>query len=69
MEKNLFILLTASILLNAYLIYKLKYQKLKKTETYDAKALMVDLMRGGALVEIRRLDPESIFLRSPRELN
>lgn len=60
--------LIISLFFNIYLLYQLK-RKPKKSETYDAKALMMDLMRGGALVEIKRLDPDSIFLRSPREMN
>lgn len=64
----IYLLFLASLISNAFLFYRLK-RKPKKTETYDAKALMIDLMRGGALVEIKRLDPDSIYLRSPRELN
>lgn len=62
------IISSLSIALNAYLLFRLK-NKIKKTESYEVKHLLADLAQGGALVEIRRLDPHSVFLRSPRELN
>lgn len=41
-----------------------------KTEpqpTTDAKQILHDLTRGEALVRIRRVDPEDVVLRSPRD--
>lgn len=41
-----------------------------KTEpqpTIDAKQILHDLTRGEALVRIRRVDPEDVVIRSPRD--
>lgn len=59
--------LLASVLVNALLTYKIKQTKKERPKSYEVKELMADLAAGGALVEIRRIDPSSIFLRSPRE--
>lgn len=52
-----------SIALNIYLAIRLKKQKSKPTQTTDAKDLLFDIMsRGRALVEIKVLDPEGLFI-------
>ncbi len=37
-----------------------------KNQTYDAKELLTDLLRGEGLVRITRIAPGDVFLRSPR---
>lgn len=57
-------LLFLSLGLNAYLLS----QKKKPVPTsYEASALLRDLLSGEALVKISRIAPEDIFLRSPRD--
>ena len=56
------ILLTVSISLNIYLF--VKSRRPKKQVSYDATALLQDLLSGAALVKVTRIAPEDVFLRS-----
>jgi len=42
-------------------------KSLPKKETYEVSELMADLLDGRALVELKRIDPASVFLRSIKE--
>jgi len=67
-EYVLLALLLASVALNAVLV---SHRKLKqKSElTQDAAMVLNDLTRSGqTLVRISRIDPDDMFLRSPRDL-
>jgi hypothetical protein len=61
---NLFIL---SLIANVYL-YRRSKNTVKKQITYDARLLMQDLTAGAAMVRITRIDPNSIFLKSPKDM-
>lgn len=60
--------LVASIGANAWLYLKLRKAKTETKYTYDAQALLRDLLAGQALLRIERIAPEQVFLRSPRDL-
>lgn len=53
-----------SLILNACLIFKLFHQS--RPLTTDASALIHELTRGKAVVEIRVLDAAGLMYRSPR---
>lgn len=57
--------LLLSVLLNAYLVYKLKKSPVR-TLSVDAKTLLSELMSGGATVSVKVLDAEGLFYRSPK---
>lgn len=59
------VLAASSLTLNAFLLLR-KIKKPNKQETYDVKELLNDLLSGRALVEVRRISPADIFLRSPK---
>lgn len=40
----------------------------KKQDSYEVIELIHDLTAGRALVEIRRIDPTSFFIRSPKDM-
>jgi len=61
------LLFAASLGLNAFTLYKLKTDKPKRAESYDAKALLRDLLNGDSLIRITRIAPEDVFLRSPKD--
>lgn len=63
------ILLGASVTGNFWLYSRYKHlisQKPKKQESYEARELLSDLLSGVALVEVRRIAPAQVILRSPR---
>jgi hypothetical protein len=62
------ILLLISVSINVFAFLR-KKKTISKNITYDARALMADLSSGVALIEIKRIDPNHIFLKSPRELD
>jgi hypothetical protein len=64
----LFIVLTlASSAGNAYLFRQTKKQK-KQSQSQDATMLMHHLTRrGAAVIKVTVVDPQDIFLRSPRD--
>lgn len=67
-EVNLLLLgvLVASVAVNVYLTF---FKKTKnRNMDINATELMHDLTYGRALVEIRRVAPESVFLHSPRNM-
>ena len=41
--------------------------KPEKVDSYEVQELLHDLTAGKALIEIKRIAPSSVFLRSPRE--
>lgn len=57
--------LVLSIALNIFLYIKLKSSKHKPEASYEASDLLSDLLKGRALIEVRRIAPESVFLHSP----
>jgi len=57
-------LLGFSLSLNLYLLLVHKKPIIKRTQ--DAEELLAELCRGSALIKIKVLDQDSIFLRSPR---
>jgi Na+-transporting NADH:ubiquinone oxidoreductase subunit NqrC len=59
--------LVGSILLNAHQ-YRALRQKPQRQETYDVKELLADLLSGDGLVQVRRISPTDVFLRSPRDV-
>jgi hypothetical protein len=59
-------MLVCSLIVNAICLFKLSQFKTQKTSTYDARQLLHDLTAGSAHVEIRRIDPNQYFMRSPR---
>ena len=63
---SLGVLFLSSVSLNAYLAIRLKRSKKQPAPTLDAQALMHDLMSGGAVLKITVLNPEGLFLRSPK---
>ena len=62
---NLFFL---SILLNAYLFLRLKKAKKQRPESYELTEFIADMAAGKGLVEIKRVHPGNVFLRSTREM-
>jgi hypothetical protein len=65
MELVLTLVLALSVAGNAFLGLRLK-EKLKKQPTYDATELLRNLVRGDALIVVRCVDPENVFIRSVR---
>jgi hypothetical protein len=62
-------LLAASISLSVYLSIRIKKISKAPAETYDARELLHDLTSPGfSMVEIRRVSPASIMIRSPRDI-
>ena len=62
-------ILTLSLTFNAYLyliIRKLNAQPPKRVLTVEAQQVLHDLTRGAAIVKITPVNPEEIFLRSPK---
>lgn len=68
----LILLLFWSISLNALFYFRLKQKSLKK-ETLELQEFLIDLMSGAGLIavaqsgKVSRVDPDNVFLRSPRE--
>jgi len=60
------VLLALSLVLNAFLFWSLKSRKTPRSESYEVRELIHDLTAGAAMVEIRRIAPADVFLRSPR---
>jgi hypothetical protein len=58
-------LLLISLAVNCLLGWHL-WKRRSRTETYDAQALMTDLLHGQALVRVERVAPADVLLRSPR---
>jgi hypothetical protein len=58
-------LLILSTAVNVFLYREYK-KPAKKTVTVDAQAMLHDMMSGGAMLEIRVLNTEDYFLKSPR---
>lgn len=56
-----------SLAVNAYLFILLRKSAKTRPESYEVKDLLRDLMAGRGLIEIKRIAPESFFIRSPRE--
>lgn len=66
---GLWVLFSLSLSANAFLLFWLKKTKRTnpKTYTYDAQALMQDLLAGDGLVRVSRVAPQDVLLRSPRD--
>lgn len=60
--------LIVSLAANILLALKLRSSKRETKYTYDAQALLRDLLAGQALLKLERIAPEQVFLRSPRDL-
>lgn len=45
-----------------------KIKEDKKDSSYEVKDLLQDLLTGSALIQIKRISPESVFLRSTKDL-
>ena len=41
-------------------------KKSARTESYEVKDLLRDLLAGSTLIQVKRVDPAEVFLRSPR---
>lgn len=65
MDLALALLLAASVAGNTLLWLRLKQVSVKQP-TYDATELLRNLVRGEALVVVRCVDPENVFIRSVR---
>jgi len=46
--------------------FRVSLKEAKKAPTYDAQALLQDLISGHALIKVERLGPLDYFIRSPR---
>lgn len=71
MEITLTLLANAFGLSLAFNVFQFrKFRKLKKAgpSSYEVRDLLRDLSAGEALVAIRRIDPSSVMLHSPRDL-
>jgi hypothetical protein len=66
MTETLIVLLIISIQLNAFLYFKYKKSIKSPVPTKDAQALLSELAGGRAILKIDVINPEDIFLRSPR---
>lgn len=61
--------LAISVILNGYLYYRLRLLKnTPRKDTYEVMDLLQDLMAGQAVVQIKRIAPSDVFLRSPRQV-
>lgn len=60
--------LLVSLNLNIFMLFRERSLKKARKESYEVKELLHDLTGGHALVEIRRVSPTDVFLRSPRTL-
>lgn len=61
----IYVLTGSSLLLNAYQFYQ-STKREKSKMSYDARALLHDLSRDGAIIRVERIAPEEFFLRSPQ---
>ncbi|MES3012639.1 MAG: hypothetical protein V4750_02780 [Pseudomonadota bacterium] len=50
-----------------YILLSKSYKKPVETRTLTAEALLHDLTEGSALVRVERINPNDVFLRSPRQ--
>lgn len=66
MDLTLGIFLGLSLAINAIFVYRIKTTKNKPLESYEVRDLLHDLTAGDALVQIKRIAPSDVFLRSPR---
>ena len=63
----LYLLLLVSLLINIFLIYRIKSVKSKpRPESLELQEFIHDLTQGSGLIRIQRVDSSSLFLRSPR---
>lgn len=58
-------LLALSLILNSYLLIKVRARKARQ-ESYEVINLLHDLTAGKGLIEIKRIAPVDVFMRSPR---
>lgn len=59
--------LAASIFGNAGLLFKLTRTKGKKPESMELQEFLMDLRTGWAVLSVKRVDPNDIMIRSPRQ--
>lgn len=63
------VVLGLSALANLFLTYQLYLKKKKRPLSQSAQEVLHDMTRpGGAILAIEIMNPEHIFLRSPRDL-
>ncbi len=59
----LLVLICASVALNVHLHLKMKRLKRAPTESLEVRDLLHDLTAGEAFIQVKRVDPASVFLR------
>jgi len=59
------LVLLASNISTLFLLFRKKKAK-EKTPPAEFSEFLIDLMQGGALLKIQRINPEDVMLRSPR---
>jgi len=64
MDNFVYAILGTSLLANLYLLYDKLLSR--KPLTKDAQALLRELMRGRAVLDVKVLDAAGLFYRSPR---
>ncbi len=59
-------ILFCSLAGNGILAWHLFTKRKGASETYDAQALLTDLLHGSALIRVERVAPADVLIRSPR---
>jgi hypothetical protein len=68
MIEALAVALLISCACNAFFVYRRKQALSQPKYTHDAAMILNDLTRGGSVIRISRIDPQDIYLRSPRDV-
>ena len=54
-----------SIALNIYFLFKFRSLKKKRPQSIELREFLTDILSGPALLEVNRIDPQSIFVHNP----
>lgn len=64
----IFISLVATNIISAYFYFRLKNKTKQAPKSYELQLFLHDIMRGDGIVRVSRIDPNDIFLRSPKNV-
>jgi hypothetical protein len=57
-----------SLALNLLQFQLARKARLKRPESYELREFIRDMSAGRGLIEVRRVDPANVMLRSPRDI-
>jgi len=65
---TLLAILPLSLALNLLQFHLARKSRQKRPESYELKEFLRDMMAGRGLLEVRRIDPDHLMIRSPRDV-